>query len=511
VSSRQTEDRTYQDSLTKQREALRKLGDIMVRDGRIKRGPDLMLREAQSHKDAITEIKADYDDLQQTAMWRRRFNYRPLDGMHALHKALKRVFGTVTTPMAMGFFGPQPPRFMDVEVAFGQFEQVPIDSLRLPCLEDVEFHLGGEEDEDKGVLFVITAEGKKIMAEEVQVIFNLVEEELATNSIYRGQAIDDGYHFLDLAGVDPAKVVYSEVTQGELERHILVRLRHPEVLEHYGVQLKGAVLLEGTFGTGKTLAGYLTAQEAVRNGWGFILVRPEHLAGEDAVTVFRQAMQTAALYGRTVVFVEDVDTLTDVDQERQRISTMLDLFDGARSKGIEVLAVLTTNRAEAITPGMVRPGRIDAVITITPPDAQGIERLCKVLVHEELLDPSIPAVGEEFGNGERTYGWAEVAAAMEGFIPAAINEACSRAMRNMIVRTEGQVNGARITGEDLVAAANGLIPQMELLQRAIDGEPEVLKLDSIFRYYIEEESGKAAIKAVEPLKEAFRENIGPVK
>jgi ATPase family protein associated with various cellular activities (AAA) len=498
------EERTYADSLKKQREALRSIGDIMVRDGRIKRGPDLTLREGQSHKDAMMEIKADYDDLQQTALWKRRFNYRPTDGMHALHKALKRVFGTVTTPTKMGFFGPEPPRFMDVEVAFGQFEQVPIDSLRLPCLEDVEFHLGGEHDEDKGELFNIVAEGKKIYAEEVQVIFALVEEELETNSIYRGKAIDDGYHFLDLGGVDPAKVVYSDVTQGELDRHINARLRHPEACQHFGVTLKAAVLLEGTFGTGKTLAGYLTAQEAVKNGWGFILVRPEHLAGEGAVDVFRQAMQTAALYGKTVVFVEDVDVMTNHESERERISTMLDLFDGARAKGVEVMAVLTTNHAEAITPGMVRPGRIDAVITITAPDAQGIERLCKVLVHEDLLDPTIPAEGEEFGNGERSFGWAEVAEAMAGFIPAAINEACSRAMRNMIVRTEGKVNGERITGEDLVAAANGLKPQMELLQRAIDGEPEVLKLDTLFRYYIEEESGKAAQIAVEPLKEGMR-------
>lgn len=479
-------DKSYQDALKRQLAILQAAGDVAGREERLRRGSHLQLRHGQSHRDAVAEIKADHEDLMQTGRWVRRFNYRPVDGMNALMEVLKETFGSVSTPGTMGFFGPNPPVMIDIEVGVGEYKQVVADAMQLPCLEDVTFYLGSDVDEEKGELFQIVAEGKKIFAGEVQVIFNLVGDYLERNSIYRGKAIDDGFHFLDLRGVDPSKVVYSELVQTELETNIFSRLRYPEVLVEHGVQLKGAVLLEGTFGTGKTLAAYLTAREAVENGWGFILVRPEHLAGSEAIDTFQRAMQTAALYGRTVIFVEDVDTLTSADQEASRISRMLDLFDGARAKGQEVLAVLTTNHAEAITPGMVRPGRIDAVITITAPDAPGIVRLCKVLVQEGLLDEAIPAEGEDFPNGEgRTFGWDDVSEAMAGFIPAAISEACSRAVRYMIVRNNGHVNGSKITAEDLVRAAQGLVPQMELLERAIAGEPERDMLGERFRYEVE--------------------------
>lgn len=504
-------DDTFKNIAKKQLAVLRAAGDIAPREDRLARGDRLTLRHGQSHGDAMREIKADHEDLMQEGTWTRRFNYRPADGQHALMSALRGLFGSVVTPGQMhSFFGMtwvDPPVFVDIEVGVGEYTQVVADALAIPALEGVVFYLGAGKDPDRGLLFEITATGKKIWADEIQVIFNLVEDELQRNSIYRGKAIDDGYHFLDLTGIDPDKVVYAEAVQDELESEVFARLRYPDLLEDHGVEVRGAILLAGTFGTGKTLAAYLAAIEAEKNGWGFILVRPEALAGDGGVEAFRQAMQTAQLMGRTVIFVEDVDTLTGHEQEADRISIMLDLFDGARAKGHDVIVILTTNYVEAITPGMLRNGRISKVIEIGPPDDEGVVKLCKVLVDERLLDPTIPDEGTMLGE-ERVFGWNDVAEAMRGFIPAAIKAACDGAFRWTIVRLGGEVNGHKINAEDLVRSARSLHRQQELLQKAIAGEPEVDSLGVKLRYEMDSAARTAVAEIIPEVLEGMVEEFG---
>lgn len=470
------------------RNELRRLAGLYQTEELIEHGGSkIRLPDGMNEVEAIKFLKRLYDENQAEATWQRVYRYRPFDGVAAMSRVFKRTFGGVSLKGGMSFFGPTPPSMIDVEVGMGVFEQVPAlgDGVCLPHLPEVTFRGYVENDPELGEVFAIYAEGKKACAGEVQGLFHLIEDELRENSIYRGKAIHDGFGFLDLSRVDPAKVVYSEKTQGELETNIFAQLRHGKVLQHLGQALKGAVLLEGTYGTGKTLAAYLTAQEAVANGWTFILVRPEHLAGLNGVEAFRRAMQTAELYGRAVVFVEDVDTLTHVDAEADRISVMLDVFDGARSKGREVIAVLTTNHAETIHKGMVRPGRIDAVIPVTKPDAQGIVRLCKVLVPETLLSEDI--TDEE---------WEIVAKAMDGFIPAAIAEACNRAVRYMIVRSgidpdaewddvAEEIAALKVEALDLARSAESLHAQMDLLEKAKD-VPERETLSMAFARMIDE-------------------------
>lgn len=466
-----------QDQVKRVRSALRELAGLYLDEDVIEHGGSkIRLPEQMSKVEAIKFLHRLHEEEQAEADWTRVFRYRPFDGLAAMQRVFKRMFGGISMKGGMGFFGPTPPSMIDIEVGLGEYEQVPAlgDGICLPHLPEVTFRAYGYEDAELGQVFQIVAAGKKACAGEVQGLFALIEDELKENSIYRGKAIHDGFGFLDIASVDPAKVVYSEQTQGELETNVFARLMYPEVLRGFGRSLKGAVLLAGTYGVGKTLAAYLTAQIAVENGWTFILVRPEHIAGSAGVDAFRRAMQTAELYGRCIVFVEDVDTLTHADDEADRISIMLDVFDGYRAKGREVIAILTTNHAEAIHKGMIRPGRIDKVIPVTLPDEPGRIKLVKVLVPEELLDPDITE--EE---------WAMVSKAMDGFIPAAINAACEQAIDYLVWRSKGDVNGSKIDALDLARAAQGLHGQMDLLEKAKD-VPVRESLTVAFRHLIDE-------------------------
>ncbi len=135
------------------------------------------------------------------------------------------------------------------------------------------------------------------------------------------------------------------------------------------------------------------------------------------------------------------------------MTKILDTFDGITAKGTEILAILTTNHPEKIHKGMVRPGRLDAVITIAELDDRGIEQMVKALCPAEML-------------GELEF--VAIETAMAGFLPAFVKEAVDRTMRYAISRAQGRTEGLKLDTEDFVLAAMGLRPQLELMAGASD-------------------------------------------
>jgi SpoVK/Ycf46/Vps4 family AAA+-type ATPase len=303
----------------------------------------------------------------------------------------------------------------------------------------------------------------------------LVEQELATNSIYRGKAIDgqENPEFIDLSGVDPAQVIFTEEVTTQLQANVWTLIEHTAKMRELGVPLKRSVLLEGPYGTGKTLAGYLTAQIATANGWTSIYCRP----GRDNLD---QVMGLARLYQPAVVFFEDVDTIAAATPSgTDGVTSLLDTFDGINAKGTELLAVLTTNHKDSIHKGMLRPGRLDAMIHIGALDADGLRRLVESSVPESML-------------GEIDHP--EVAKAMEGFLPAFAKETIDRATRYNVARNNGETT--KLETADFVEAATGLLPQLELMEEA-DEKRDVPQLEQALKPVLAQTLGETQLYDLE--------------
>lgn len=436
----------------KEREVERLLNDLATVGGKLTaeedivfRGTKIVLPETMTLPEAIETLKAKRKEDEQTVSFSRMFNYRPWDGARATMNALKKAFGFITQVSTHSFFGEQPPHLITISVGHNQNEQVPWGRMLVPHLPGVQLDLEGEMTQEYGLIFGISAQGPKKYRHHVEGLFNLVQRELETNSLYRGKAFDGQRmpQFLDLGGVDPKKVVYAQETRTQLEANIWSLLRYSRQMEDLGVPLKRAVLLEGPFGTGKTLAAYLTARTAVENGWTFLLCRP----GRDDL---REVMGTARLYQPAVVFFEDVDTVASA--ESNNVQQLLDIFDGIQAKGTRIIAVLTTNHVERIHKGMVRPGRLDAVIHIGTLDPAGVRKLVEATVPEDLLAPNMD--------------WPTVTSAMDGFLPAFVREAIDRTVRYNVARNKGTVS--KLEAADFAAAAEGLRPQLALMEGAKD-------------------------------------------
>lgn len=410
-------------------------------------GTRLVIPEVMDLHGAILFLLEKLAEDEKSIGYSRTYNYRPWDGARATMAALKKAFGAVAQRGVPGFFGETPPRLVTIPVSTTETDQVPWGGLGVVHLPGLTIYLGDDHNEEFGTVFKISAEGPRKYRHEMEGIFRLIDEELRTNSLYRGQAFDGQTtpQFLDLGGVDPRQIIYSEQVEADLEAHIWSLLRYSNEMAAINEPLKRAVLLEGPYGCGKTMAAFLTAQIARANGWTFVLCRP----GRDDLF---DVMATARLYEPAVVFLEDLDGVQGEDDHHVR--QLLDIFDGIKAKNTRIVCVLTTNHVTEIHRGMMRPGRLDAVIHVGGLDASGIRRLIEATVPADLLAPDLD--------------WKAITDSMEGYLPAFLREAVGRVKRYNLARNGGSVT--RLDTSDFVYAANGLRSQLELMEGATEGK-----------------------------------------
>ena len=220
---------------------------------------------------------------------------------------------------------------------------------------------------------------------------------------------------------------------------------------------KRGVLFAGPYGTGKTAQAFAAALLAVKFGWTFL-----YLAD---VSQLPKAIQFSKMYGRTVIYAEDIDRVTDGERDED-MDEIFNMVDGIDTKESDILLIVTTNHLEKINKAMLRPGRLDVTIHIGPPDAEAVQRLIKGYAGD-TLDASV--TGEEAG------------LILDGQIPAVVREAVERAKLYAIDRTGGE--DFKLMDSDLVDAATEVIEQVKLTE-----VPQVLKLGAADAFVAELDS-----------------------
>lgn len=452
-------------------------------------GPKIVLPRGMTYDRARNVLTKLEEEAEMETSWTHRFKYRPDDGAHATVQVIKERYGMLLGKQQGNFSGAEPAETRNIAVGVGQMMQVPWGQVEIPTFEGLVLTFCDEhQDRDYGKIFEIHATGPRKYEAELEAFFAAVEDYLKTKSIYRGKAIVGSANpeFLDLATFRPDQIVFSTEVMHVLEGSIWAPIRYTDAMRKEGVPLKRAALLFGPYGTGKTSAGQLTALEATKAGWTFISARP----GRDKI---EDVLRTARLYQPAVVFVEDIDNATSSGEDDQ-VTKLLEAFDGITSKGGELMVVMTTNHIERIHKGMLRPGRLDAVVEISSLDHAGIEKLIKAVVPDSKLADAID--------------YTQIGEAMDGFFPAFVRESITRAVTFAINRLDGELNYV-IDTPDLVGAAESLRPQLEALNEAGEGvrKPD---LDTAFGSMVRGEVSKLGIEYDARTKWAISE-IAPVE
>ncbi len=454
-------------------------GELIADDDVVFEGKRFILPHGLTMKEAAVFLIQKMDSEDQKVEYSRTFNYRPWDGARCTDLAVRKTFGMFI--QRQGGMWSSPPQLITIPNSVDSVVEVPWGQLNIPSMPETVLTLSQTRHPELGLLFKIEAYGPKKDRFKIQGLFEVIEHELRTNSMYRGKAFDgqEKPEFLDLSGIDEKKVVYSEEVMTQLDASVWSLLKFTEKMRETGLPLKRSVLFEGTYGTGKTLGAFLTAKYAIENSWTFIYCRP----GRDNLL---ETLRTAKLYQPAVVFMEDVDIIAESGGSQDHVAQMLDAFDGISSKNTEILCVLTTNHRENIHKGMLRPGRLDAVISIGSLDTAGVERLVKATIK---------------GNIEEEVDWEVIGTEMAGFVPAYVKEAADRAVRYTMSRGGGEIG--MVTQDDLVHAARGLRPQLELMEAATDkkvtGDTLEGLIGSIVEEIIDEKVGDTVNSVVDSL------------
>src|SRR5947209_10191039 len=178
----------------------------------------------------------------------------------------------------------------------------------------------------------------------------------------------------EIAGVDEAK---------EELREVVDYLRDPKRFRALGAKVPKGVLLHGPPGTGKTLLAKAVAHESgatfySQSAASFV----EMFAGLGAARI-RRLFRIARKNAPAIVFIDELDAVgghrgMDITGERdQTLNQLLVEMDGFTArKHVEVIAA--SNLLEKLDPALLRPGRFDRQIFVSPPDVIGRERILKV-------------------------------------------------------------------------------------------------------------------------------------
>jgi cell division protease FtsH len=207
----------------------------------------------------------------------------------------------------------------------------------------------------------------------------------------RVEAYDQHVTFDDVAGIDEAK---DELTE------IVDFLKSPDKYLALGARIPRGVLLSGPPGTGKTLLARAVAGEAEvpffqMSASEFV----EMIVGVGASRVrdlFVQAKQAAP----AIIFIDELDAIGRSrsaggpnlsgghDEREQTLNQILTEMDGFSPRE-SVIVLGATNRPEVLDQALLRPGRFDRRVVVSPPDRAGREAILRVHTRSVPLEPDV--------------------------------------------------------------------------------------------------------------------------
>ncbi len=198
--------------------------------------------------------------------------------------------------------------------------------------------------------------------------------------------------------VEVAKVKWNDVgglydAKRTLYDNLITAIKEPDRFTKMGIKPPRGALLFGPPGCGKTLIAKSLATESSAN---IIVVRgPEILSkwvGESEKAI-REIFRKAKASSPCVVVFDELDSLArprgedDLSGNERVLSQLLTEMDDSGSAGVIVTGI--TNRPDLIDTSLLRPGRLDLILYISPPDEKGRYEILKILTNSMPLTQDV--------------------------------------------------------------------------------------------------------------------------
>jgi len=195
--------------------------------------------------------------------------------------------------------------------------------------------------------------------------------------------------FEDVAGLEEAKDELNEVVDF---------LRHPKRFERLGARVPKGILLYGPPGTGKTLLAKAVAHESgaafySQSASAFV----EMFAGLGASRI-RKLFREARKHAPAIVFIDELDAVGAARtghgfnrEQDQTLNQLLVELDGFTQRE-QIVVMGASNRLQDLDPALLRPGRFDRQMLVSPPDLAGRESILRVHTRGKPLAADVDLV-----------------------------------------------------------------------------------------------------------------------
>jgi len=242
-------------------------------------------------------------------------------------------------------------------------------------------------------------------------------------------------------------------------RRLIRAINQPELYQRRGMKPPKGVLFVGPPGTGKTMLGKAIATEANAD---FVSINAANVGSkwinESAQLmnqVFDDAERRVSEGKKVIIFIDEIDAIaSNRDTARlhiedlKTISIMLQRLDGVMTKtGVTLLA--TTNREGAIDPAILRPGRIDKIISVKLPNQEGRREIIQRYVDKAKAKADVEYKNTLF---DPNFDLNIIATQTEGLSGAELENLVNRALENNLdLELEGG-SWIPVTAEQLLQA-----------------------------------------------------------